>query len=165
MTPASSECVAWVARRHRSGIGAGCWLDRRSHAVFPHAWLAALTVWLGWPLGCMALLLIHALTGGRWGYAIRPQLLAGIEHAAAAAAGDCCRCCCAARALSVVRARTRRRMSTTGFYLNLPFSVGRGIVYLVVWFGLAGLMLAGGSTDMTDRTAGRLRRPGLILLA
>src|SRR5579885_2928243 len=44
---------------------------------FAHAWLAALTLWLSWPLGSLALLLIHALTGGRWGFAIRRPLLAG----------------------------------------------------------------------------------------
>ena len=31
-------------------------------AAFPHAWLAAVTAWVGWPIGCMGLLLIHALT-------------------------------------------------------------------------------------------------------
>src|SRR5690242_18569183 len=45
----------------------------------PHAWLAALNAWLAWPLGCLGLLLIHALTGGRWGYAIRPQLVCGVR--------------------------------------------------------------------------------------
>ena len=47
-------------------------------AVFPYAWLTALSAWVGWPLGCLALLLAHALTGGRWGIAIRPHLLIGI---------------------------------------------------------------------------------------
>ena len=66
--------------------GGGRRPDRRRRSAgsshrptFPHAWLAALTAWLGWPLGCMGLLLIHALTGGRWGYAMRPQLVAGMS--------------------------------------------------------------------------------------
>ncbi|MGO4843080.1 hypothetical protein AB4144_63490, partial [Rhizobiaceae sp. 2RAB30] len=58
------------------GIAVGAVL---APAAFPHAWLAALTTWLGWPLGCMGLLLIHSLTGGRWGHAIRPQLVAGMN--------------------------------------------------------------------------------------
>ena len=33
---------------------------------------------LGWPLGSIALLLIHALTGGRWGEAVRVPLLLGV---------------------------------------------------------------------------------------
>src|SRR6266702_3979705 len=47
-------------------------------ARFHYAWVAALFVWLGWPLGSMAGLFVHALTGGRWGIAIRPALLAGV---------------------------------------------------------------------------------------
>src|SRR3978361_1067159 len=46
--------------------------------AFAFAWLSALTVWLRWPLGCLALILVHALTGGRWGMPIRPWLLLGI---------------------------------------------------------------------------------------
>jgi hypothetical protein len=44
---------------------------------FP-AWLAAFEFWLAIPLGSLALLLAHALTGGRWGEAARPVLLAGV---------------------------------------------------------------------------------------
>ena len=47
--------------------------------VFPHAWLAAVYTWMLWPLGSMALILTHALTGGRWGEAARPGLLAGVS--------------------------------------------------------------------------------------
>jgi len=53
-------------------------------SVFPFAWLAATICWIGWPLGCIGLLLIHALTGGSWGYVLRRQLAAGactIAHA------------------------------------------------------------------------------------
>lgn len=35
------------------------------HAFFP-AWLAAFWYWLAFPLGALALLLIHNLTGGKW---------------------------------------------------------------------------------------------------
>ena len=77
MTRPQAERAAWMA----GGIGLiGVIVGSIvAPATFPHAWLAALTAWLGWPLGCMGLLLIHALTGGRWGYAIRPQLVAGMS--------------------------------------------------------------------------------------
>ncbi len=52
-----------------------------SPAVFGTAWLAALLLWLAWPVGSLALLLIHALTGGRWGVMIRPQLAMGLAAA------------------------------------------------------------------------------------
>ena len=41
-----------------------------------HGWLIGFTFAGGVPLGALALLLIHALTGGRWGEAHRPALLA-----------------------------------------------------------------------------------------
>ena len=49
--------------------------------TFGFAWLTALSVWIAWPLGAMALTLIHALTGGRWGNAIHGVLAAGVRSA------------------------------------------------------------------------------------
>jgi hypothetical protein len=77
MTRHQAERAAWMAGVTGLLGAAIGWLF--ALAAFPHAWLAALTAWLGWPVGCMALLLIHALTSGRWGYAVRPQLVAGMR--------------------------------------------------------------------------------------
>ena len=77
MTRLEAERIAWITGGTGLAGAAIGWLF--APAAFPHAWLAALTAWLGWPVGCMGLLLIHALTGGRWGYAIRPQLVAGMR--------------------------------------------------------------------------------------
>ncbi len=38
------------------------------------AWLLSFTFWVGLPLGALAWLCVHALTGGRWGAALRPAL-------------------------------------------------------------------------------------------
>lgn len=38
-------------------------------------WLAAFVLWSGIPIGSLVLLLIHRLTGGRWGDALTPVLL------------------------------------------------------------------------------------------
>ena len=57
--------------------GFACLLDP---AAFAFAWVAALSTWLAWPIGSMALLLIHALTGGRWGDAIAPGLRLGVAN-------------------------------------------------------------------------------------
>src|ERR1700733_5635983 len=76
MTARSIERGAWiVAAVGLVGCVIGATLAPRD---FPHAWVAALVYWLGWPLGSLGLVLIHALTGGRWGLAIRAQLAAGI---------------------------------------------------------------------------------------
>ena len=49
-------------------------------ALALHGWLIGFTLVAGAPLGALALLLIHALTGGRWGEAHRPALL-GVARA------------------------------------------------------------------------------------
>ncbi len=129
-----TEFVAWGIGIVGLALSLLGWLLEPS--VFPHAWLAALSSWIGWPLGCLALLLVHALTGGWWGEAIRPQLLSGIAtlplllpamlpllfvlgtlypwwHPAAAVHFD------------------------NSFYLNRPFAIARAMVYLLAWYGVA----------------------------
>ena len=124
-------------------------------AVFPHAWLAATVAWSGWPLGSIALLLIHALTGGRWGDALAPALRTGITTLPLLLP----------LLLPIVLtlpqlypwAQPDAHLSNR-FYLNVPFFAGRGVLYLVVWFGLGALALRGRALD-------RIAPPGLILLA
>lgn len=105
-------------------------------SVFPHAWLAALSSWIGWPLGCLALLLVHALTGGRWGEAIRPQLLSGIATLPLLLP--------AMLPLLFVLGRLYPWWQPgaavhfdNSFYLNRPFAIARVMVYLLAWYGVA----------------------------
>jgi hypothetical protein len=75
-------------RRRAMGAGAGCAVLGSLAALigaltdpgdfFP-AWLAAFVYWLSLPLGALALLLIHDLTGGKW------LIIARVPLAAAAA--------------------------------------------------------------------------------
>ena len=55
------------------GCGAGLLFDP---AGLAQAWLVAVETLLGLPLGAAALLLLHALTAGRWGEGIRHELRA-----------------------------------------------------------------------------------------
>ncbi|MBV8615299.1 MAG: hypothetical protein JOY66_16250 [Acetobacteraceae bacterium] len=48
-----------------------------SPGAFGAAWLAALLLWFAWPVGSLAWLMIHRITGGRWGGLIRPWLAVG----------------------------------------------------------------------------------------
>jgi hypothetical protein len=106
--------------------------------AFAFSWLAALGVWVRWPLGCLALILVHTLTGGRWGIAVRPWLLLGI-----------CGLPLLLPAIVPVLvllphlypwARAGAHVSN-GFYLNLPFAAARCGLYLIVWFVVAALAL------------------------
>jgi hypothetical protein len=126
--------------------------------AFAFAWLAALTTWLRWPLGCLALLLVHSLTSGRWGESARPALVHGLRVLPLLLP--------AVIPLLFVLPdlypwlRQDERLDNA-FYLNAPFAAARWIFYLITWFGLGALVTA------------RLRRselltaiapPGLILL-
>jgi hypothetical protein len=107
-------------------------------SAFAFAWLAGLTVWMRWPLGCLALMLVHTLTGGRWGIVIRPWLLLGI--------GGLPLLLPAIIPVLVLLshlypwARPDARLANA-FYLNLPFAAARCVLYLIVWFAVAALAL------------------------
>jgi len=49
----------------------------RSGTQFFRSYLFAYAFWLTIPTGCMAILMLHHLTGGWWGYPIRRLLEAG----------------------------------------------------------------------------------------
>src|SRR5579864_7481039 len=134
MTRRQAERLAWIVG------GAGLVATVVGWAVapsaFPHAWLAAVTVWMGWPLGCMGLLLIHALTGGRWGEAIRPQLVAGMVTLPLLLPALIPSMTMLAALYPWARTDMALHLNNR-LYLNLPFFAGRVIVYLIIWFGLA----------------------------
>jgi hypothetical protein len=128
--------------------------------AFAFAWLAALTTWLRWPLGCLALLLVHALTGGRWGVATRGRFVQGVRALPLLLPALIPLLFVLPDLYPWLRASESAHLDN-GFYLNAPSAAARWIVYLVTWFGLAAL------------TIPRLRRndplmaiaaPGLILL-
>ena len=162
MTRHQAERAAWMAGIvGLIGVVVG---SEVSPAAFPHAWLAALTAWLGWPIGCMGLLLIHALTGGRWGYAIRPQLVAGMSTLVLLPPAVIPWLIVLPTLYPWARTDAAVHLDNR-FYLSLPFFLGRGIVYLVVWLGLAGLILRALRQDMPDARLARIAPAGLILLA
>ena len=67
-----------------SGLGPGAWLALGLGACavggilnptqFFHSYLLAFMIWLALGLGSLALLMLHHLTGGVWGYVIRRVL-------------------------------------------------------------------------------------------
>lgn len=130
------ERSAWIIG------GAALLLSALGWAVQPNAfafaWLAALTTWIAWPLGCLALLLTHALTGGRWGETIRPQILAGIATLPLLLPAVLPIILLVHHLYPWVRPDEAAKLSNR-FYLNIPFAALRVGVYLVVWFALAGV--------------------------
>ncbi|MGJ0509792.1 MAG: hypothetical protein ACR652_22250 [Methylocystis sp.] len=142
-------------------FAAAALLWRMEPQTLAYGWLASVLTWISAPLGCLGLLLIHAMTGGRWGDAIKPELRAGAATLLLLPAF----------ALPLIPFARRlypwlREGGGTlpnAFYLNGSAALARALIYLLVWFGLEWIV------------ARRLRRPdpqlaaiapaGLILLA
>jgi hypothetical protein len=142
-----------------SAIG---WVVAPTH--FPHAWLAALAFWLAWPLGSLGLLFIHALTGGRWGFAIRRELAAGVATLQLLLPA-------LLPMLFVLHALYPwmhpdiAAQLDNRWYLNVPFFYARCMVYLIVWFALGLAVLRALKHEDPHPLLYRMAPPGLILLA
>jgi hypothetical protein len=113
-----------------------------SPTQFFHSYLFAFLFWNGIALGCLSLLMIQHLTGGRWGLAIRRLLEAGTRTVpvlvllflpvvlglkriypwAGSAQSD---------------PTIRHAIDLKQAYLNVPFFLGRAVFYFAVWFLLA----------------------------
>jgi hypothetical protein len=143
-----------------------------SPSEFFHAYLMAYLFWLGIALGCLAILMLHHLVSGKWGFVIQRvlesgsrtlplmallfvPLLFGLRELFLWARPE------AVAAQEILRHRAP--------YLNTPFFLARAVLYFAVWITLASLL--GKWSLEQDRTAApdlttRLRRlsgPGLIL--
>lgn len=158
MNHARAERSAWMLGAAAALVAMLGWLLQP--AVFPFSWLAALTFWIGWPVGCLALLLIHTLTGGRWGIAIRPQLFAGLTTLLLLVPAMIPLLLTLQHLYPWLQPDVSRHLANR-FYLNAPFAAARGAVYLLVWFGLGVLVLL---CDRRGRIPPPLAAIGLILL-
>ena len=59
------------------GIAATVFGYLTDHQQFFESYLLGFTYWVCMPVGCLGVLMIHHLGGGRWGFAIRRMLEAG----------------------------------------------------------------------------------------
>ena len=165
-------------QRRALGVGAaglalgvlGALLDR---AAFFQAYLVGYLFWVGIAVGCLGLLMLHHLVGGRWGYAIQRLLEAGVRTLPVmallflpmllglpdlyvwarpdAVAGD-------------------PLLQHKQAYLNGPGFFGRTAAYFVVWIAIGTILtMLSGRQDQGVGTANLTRRlqvwsgPGLVL--
>jgi hypothetical protein len=127
---------------------------------FAFAWLSAVMVWLRWPLGCLALLLLHALTGGRWGVTIRPFLVSGIAGLPLLLPAIVPVLLLLPMLYPWARPGVSANLAN-GFYLNPPFAAARWAFYMIAWFSTAGVVLL---RIRRNEPIGGIAPPGLILL-
>jgi hypothetical protein len=140
--------------------------------AFFRAYLSAYIFWIGIPVGCLALLMLHHLVGGRWGFMIQRVLEAAIQTLPL-------------MGLLFIPlffglsdlypwARTEvvaadPLLQQKAAYLNIPFFIGRTVGYFAVWIVLGRLLVTWSLQQ--DRTADdtltlrlqRLSGPGLVL--
>ena len=139
---------------------------------FFRAYLSAYIFWLGMPVGCLALLMLHHLVGGRWGFMIQRVLEAAIQTLPLMALlfiplliG-----------LSDLYPWARPEVVAAdpllqykAAYLNIPFFIARTVGYFAVWIILGRLLVTW--SIQQDRTSDptltqrlqRLSGPGLVL--
>jgi hypothetical protein len=139
---------------------------------FFRSYLLAYLFWLGIPLGCLAVLMLHHLVGGAWGAVIRRVLESGTRTLPLLALlfvpllfglHDLYSW---ARPETVATDELLQRKS---LYLNIPFFVLRSAFYFVVWFAMSYLLNRWSSVqdqtaaDPFERRMRLLSGPGLVL--
>jgi len=140
--------------------------------VFFRAYLSAYIFWIGIPVGALALLMLHHLVGGRWGFMIQRVLEAAIQTLPLMALlfipllfglADLYPWA----QTEVVAADPLLQQKAA--YLNIPFFIARAVTYFAVWIVLGRLLVTWSLRQ--DRTADdaltlrlqRLSGPGLVL--
>jgi hypothetical protein len=140
--------------------------------VFFRAYLSAYIFWIGIPVGALALLMLHHLVGGRWGFMIQRVLEAAIQTLPLMALlfipllfglADLYPWA----QTEVVAADPLLQQKAA--YLNIPFFIARAVAYFAVWIVLGRLLVTWSLRQ--DRTADdaltlrlqRLSGPGLVL--
>jgi hypothetical protein len=162
MTAVGAERGAWILGAVGIAGSTMGWVLRP--AEFPNAWLAALAFWVGWPLGSLALIFIHALTGGRWGYAIRDELATGIATLPLLLPAALPILFVLPRLYPWMHPEVAAHLDNR-FYLNAPFFYIRCLVYVAVWLGLGFWALRTLKQKDCESILYRLAPAGLILLA
>ncbi len=107
---------------------------------FLRSYLVAFLFWVGIALGCMALLMIHHVTGGAWGAVIRRLLEAGVRTLPLMAllflpiAFGTARLYEWAQPEHVAHDPLLQHKAP---YLNVPFFLARAVFYFVAWILMA----------------------------
>jgi hypothetical protein len=168
-------------RRRALAVGAvalalclvGAFFDR---AEFFRSYLIAYIFWLGLPLGCLGVIMIHHLVGGTWGFVIQRPLESALRTFPVMALLFVPLCFGLpdlylwARPEAVAGDPLLQQKSA---YLNLPFFIARAVLYFAVWISVS-LRLTSWSAEQDQRSGSALDRsfverlqtlsgPGLVL--
>lgn len=124
------------------------------------SYLFAWLFWLAPALGSVGLLLVHALTGGDWGFALRPALLAACRRLPLMAVLLLPVLIGVAVLFPWADAQAADpNLAHQRWWLNLPFFLVRAVIVFALWLWLA----HGLRRRLASPAAGRLAAGGLIL--
>ncbi len=104
--------------------------------AFWQSYLVAYFFWIGLTIGSMAVLMVQYLSGGAWGIVARRVFEAGTQDAAGDGGALHPDRPEHAEALQLGAARGRGRSGRgqpKALYLNVPFFIGRAVIYFVIW--------------------------------
>jgi hypothetical protein len=147
-------------------VGLGCCIPGLlfdARAVFA-GWLTMALFLLGLPLGAMTIMMIHGLTGGRWGDAMRPPLramTATLPLALALLLPLLFRLDLIFPWAIADTSQLPEAVRLKLVYLNQPFFLVRFLIYGTAWLILAWFILS--QTEKTPRLGGRTSAFGLIV--
>ena len=147
----------------------GAYFDQQQ---FFRSYLMAYFFWLGVPLGCFAIVMIHHLVGGTWGFVIQRPLESAIRTFPAMALlfvsllFGLPELYLWARPEAVAHDALLQQKSV---YLNLPFFIVRAVIYFVIWISVS-FFLTRWSSEQDRSVDGslveslqHLSAPGLVL--
>ncbi|HTS17392.1 MAG TPA: hypothetical protein VMP11_07460 [Verrucomicrobiae bacterium] len=107
---------------------------------FFRSYLLAYLMWLGVPLGCLVVLMIHHIAGGRWGFSVRRVLEAATRTIPWMLVLFLPIVIGMKQLYPWTQPTTDEALLHKRPYLNTPFFVARAVVYFAVWIGLAALV-------------------------
>jgi len=144
----------------------------RSPAQFFRSYLLAFVFWIGLSLGCSAILMLHHLVGGAWGFPLRRLLESGTHTfwlMAVLILPILFRLPVLYNWADPSKVRVDPLLQYKHPYLNVPFFVLRTVIYFVIWLLMAYYLRKWsrrqdetGEPDLTARLQS-LSGPGLVL--
>ena len=139
---------------------------------FFRSYLMAFVFWSGIPLGCLAVVMLHHLTGGGWGFLIRRLLEAGtrtIKLLALLAAPILFGIPYLYPWANAANVAGDPLLQHKQIYLNAPFFAARAVIYFAVWILLSHFLNRWSSEQDREDSPSLVRRlynlsgPGLVI--
>jgi hypothetical protein len=144
----------------------------RSPTQFFRSYLLAFVFWIGLPLGCSAILMLHHMVGGTWGFPLRRLLESGTKTLwlmAMLVLPILFRLPALYSWADPSKVRVDPVLQYKHPYLNAPFFVARTVVYFAAWTALAYFLNKWSSRQDETGEPGLTRRlqslsgPGLLI--